>query len=288
MADIQVLTEHIRQAALKEGFSACGIADLLPLTEADAVLDKWLQKGYHGTMSYMENNRDKRLNPSLLVEQSKSAIVVLLNYKPSRTMPKQLPQISKYAYGCDYHNVVKKMLYQLLAHINAEITLCKGVAFVDSAPVLEKALAHRAGLGWIGKNSLLVNREFGSMTYIGTLLVDIPLVANKEVVSDGCGSCRLCMDSCPTSAIVEPRLINANRCISYLNKTHKGDIADDLRPLIANRIFGCDACIDACPYNKHSPSHSTPALMPRKELFDTDLTKLTKSQFKKIVMRKKI
>ena len=283
--DTKLITDKIVAAALDVGFSACGVTDTQPLNEQGKHLQNWLRLGYNGTMKYMENNLDKRLNPSLLAEASKSAIVVLLNYKPERTIDTDKPQVSKYAYGTDYHFVVKNKLNRLLRRIQTEIADCRGVAYVDSAPVLEKALAVKAGLGWIGKNSLLINKQFGSMTFIGTLFVDIPLCYNTHIVPDGCGNCRRCMDACPTQAIVTPRVIDASRCVSYLNKTHRGTVPEDLQTLVGNRIWGCDCCIDVCPYNKQTPVHNTQELMPRDELFELDLAAISKRQLKKLIMR---
>ncbi len=284
--NVKAITEEIINKALEIGFSACGVTDTEPLYAEAEHLKNWLQLGYNGTMKYMENYFDKRQNPSLLIENSKSVIVVLLNYKPSKIIPTDKPQVSKYAYGTDYHFVIKNRLTQLLQRIQKEIVPCRGIAFVDSAPVLEKALAVKAGLGWIGKNSLLINKQYGSMTFIGTLFVDIPLYYNRVWQKDGCGNCSKCMEICPTKAIVAPRIINAQRCISYLNKTHKGEITENLKPLIGNRIWGCDACIDVCPYNQKTPSHTIPELMPKEEIFSIDLQKVSKRQLKKLIMRK--
>lgn len=284
--DIKEITDRIIAAALQTGFSACGVTDTAAFGVEAERFGKWLSLGYNGTMKYMENNRDKRLNPSLLAGGAKSAIVVLLNYKPAKTIAADKPQVSKYAYGIDYHYVVKERLYKLLTHIQAEIIPCNGSAFVDSAPVLEKALAVRAGLGWIGKNSLLINRQFGSMTFIGTLFVDIPLHYNSTTVADGCGNCRRCIDACPTHAIVSPHVIDAGRCVSYLNKTHKGELPEGMDKLIGNRLWGCDCCIDVCPYNRQTPPHNTPELTPKDELFELDLGAISKRQLKKIIMRR--
>ena len=285
MKDTTSITADIIEAALKIGFSACGVTDTRPFDrEAPYVID-WLQHGYNGTMSYMERNLDVRLAPSLLVENAQSAIVVLLNYKPLRTIPAGRPQVAKYAYGTDYHFVVKEMLRRLLKHIQTEIIPCSGTAFVDSAPVLEKALAVRAGLGWIGKNSLLINRKYGSMTFIGTLFVDIPLQYNTQIEPDLCGNCNRCIEACPTKAIVSPHILDASRCVSYLNKTHKGDIPDTLKPFIGNRLWGCDSCIDACPYNSKTPTHNISELMPKNEIFTLDLSNVSKRQLKKLIMR---
>lgn len=285
-SNIDDITTKIVRKALDIGFSACGITHTNPLdSETEHLLD-WLRRGYNGTMKYMENNIDKRLNPNILVEDACSAIVVLLNYNPPRTIDKDKPQVSKYAYGVDYHFVVKSMLQRLLLDIQRDIAPCNGVFFVDSAPVLEKALAVRAGLGWIGKNSLLINRTYGSMTFIGTLFVDIPLRYNTHIEPNGCGGCSRCIDVCPTKAIVAPQILDAKRCISYLNKTHKGTLDESLKILIGNRIWGCDTCIDACPYNRNTPHHNRAELTAKDELFTIDLNSISRRRLKRLIMRK--
>lgn len=280
------ITSKIVGKALEIGFSACGITHTEPFDIEAERLHRWLSLGYNGTMKYMENNLSKRLNPKELVEDSKSAVVVLLNYKPPRTIAQGKPHVSKYAYGTDYHFVVKSMLQRLLVHIQQDIVSCNGVAFVDSAPVLEKALAVRAGLGWIGKNSLLINRIYGSMTFIGTLFIDVLLTYNTHIEPNRCGDCSRCIDACPTKAIVVPHIVDAKRCISYLNKTHKGDIDEHLKEKIGNRLWGCDTCIDVCSYNSRTPHHNTTELMAKEELFTTNLDNLSKRQLKKLIMRK--
>ena len=285
---IKSVSEQIKNQALKIGFSACGITDAEPLFNEKEHLENWIKFGYNGTMKYMENNFDKRLNPKLLVENTKSIIVVLLNYKPQITIPQEQPQIAKYAYGIDYHFVVKQKLYQLLKYINTEITVCNGVAFVDSAPVLERSLAVKAGLGWIGKNSLLINKTYGSMTFIGELFVDIPLYCDTEIEENQCGECQNCIKNCPTEAIKAPKTIDANRCISYLTIEHKGEIPAELKSRFGNRIFGCDDCIDACPFNKNTPFCTISELQPLKEIFNIDWQNISKSNFKRIFKKSAI
>ncbi len=280
------ITTKIINKALDIGFSACGITHTHPLdSETEHLLD-WLRRGYNGTMKYMENNIDKRLNPNGLVADACSAIVVLLNYNPPRSIAEDKPQVSKYAYGVDYHFVVRSMLKRLLLDIQHDITPCNGVFFVDSAPILEKALAVRAGLGWIGKNSLLINSTYGSMTFIGTLFVDIPLRYNTHTEPNRCGSCTRCIDVCPTKALVAPQILDAKRCISYLNKTHKGSIDPSLKTLIGNRVWGCDICIDACPYNKNTPHHNIAELTAKDELFTIDLNSISRRRLRRLIMRK--
>ena len=271
----------IKNLAEKIGFDACGFADIEPFFDNENFVKDWLSNGYNGEMRYMENYFDKRISPKLLVENAKSVIVVLVNYKPHKELPKHVPQIAKYAYGTDYHYVIKQKLNLLLQKINEEITACNGVAFVDSAPVLERALAAKAGLGWIGKNSMLINQPFGSMCFIGELFVDIALDYGKPVENQ-CGKCENCLKNCPTQAIVAPKIIDANRCISYLTIEYRNEIPSEFRKSIGNRLFGCDTCIDVCPYNKKTPPHNTAEFFPDENLYNIDWQALTGSQFNKI------
>ncbi|MDR3327830.1 MAG: tRNA epoxyqueuosine(34) reductase QueG [Prevotellaceae bacterium] len=275
------VSEKIKTEVKNLGFDACGFADAEPLFAEEKHLKKWLNLHYNASMVYMENYFGKRISPKLLYDNANSVIVVLLNYKPEKLLPENSPQIAKYAYGIDYHFVIKEKLRELLAIINSNIVACNGVAFVDSAPVLERALAVKAGLGWIGKNSMLINPKYGSYTLIGELLVDIKLDYDKPI-ENRCGNCFKCINSCPAQAIVEPKIINANRCISYLTIEHKGEIDEELKSKFGNRLFGCDTCIDACPYNNKTPFHYTKEFMPNEQFFALDWQNLTQSDFNKI------
>ena len=275
------ISEKIKILAENVGFGACGFADVEPLFDNEIFLNHWLSNNYNAEMRYMENYFDKRISPKLLVENAKSVIVVLLNYKPKKELEKCVPQIAKYAYGVDYHYVIKQKLNQLLQKINEEITVCNGVAFVDSAPVLERALAVKAGLGWVGKNSMLINQTFGSMCFIGELFVDITLDYGKPVENQ-CNKCENCIKSCPTQAIVSPKTVDARRCLSYLTIEHRGEIPLEFQKCIGNRLFGCDTCIDVCPYNKKTPPHKTLEFLPNDFFYNTDYQSLTSSQFNKI------
>jgi epoxyqueuosine reductase len=275
------VSEKIKIEAKNLGFDACGFADAEPLFAEEKHLKKWLSLRYKASMAYMENYFDKRISPKLLYSNANSVIVVLLNYKPEKLLPQNSPQIAKYAYGIDYHFVIKEKLKKLLNIINSDIVACNGVAFVDSAPVLERALAVKAGLGWIGKNSMLINPKFGSYTFIGEILVDIELDYDKPI-ENHCGNCLKCIDSCPVQAIVEPKIINAARCISYLTIEHKGEIDEKLKSKFGNRLFGCDTCIDACPYNKKTPFHHIKEFIPNEQFFTLDWQNLTQSDFRRI------
>ncbi len=257
----------IRAKALELGFSACGIARVHPLEEHRQPLQEWLDAGYHGTMAYMANHFEKRLDPAQLVEGAKTVISVLLNYFPARQPadPSAL-LISKYAYGKDYHFVVKEKLNQLLLFIQQEIGPTEGRAFTDSAPVLERAWAREAGLGWIGKNSLLINPKAGSFHFIGELIIDRELGYDISYLQNRCGSCTRCIDACPTGAIIAPAQIDARRCISYLTIETKEEIPEDLGPKLSNRILGCDICQDVCPWNRKVIPTSEPGLQPSDRL----------------------
>jgi len=214
-------------------------------------LESWLSEGMNGSMNYMARNVDMRLDPSKIVEGAKSVISVLINYYPSqRQEDPEAPVVSKYAYGRDYHFIVKEKLNQLLAFIQTEITPCSGRAFVDSAPVLERAWAKQSGLGWIGKHSLLISKEYGSFVFIGELIIDLDLVYCEQIITDHCGTCTRCMDTCPTKAIVAPHVVDARKCISYLTIESKDEIPAEFHDTLNNQIFGCDICQDICPWNK--------------------------------------
>jgi epoxyqueuosine reductase len=278
--EIKEITEKIRLEALRLGFSDCGFADVKPLFAHGLFLKDWLSKSYNAEMKYMSESFEKRISPKLLVENAKSVVAVLLNYKPQTVLEKNAPQIAKYAYGTDYHYVIKRKLYQLLYKINAEIVHCSGVAFCDSAPVLERALAQKAGLGWIGKNSMLINQKFGSFCFIGELFLDIDLKYSQEVENQ-CSKCENCLKNCPAKAIVAPKVIDARRCLSYLTIEHRGEIPCEFKSLLGNRVFGCDACNDVCPYNKTSPAHTTTEFFPQEEFYHFDWKTLTRGKFER-------
>lgn len=241
----------IRQKALDLGFSECGISKVRVLDEERAPLQKWLSENMNGNMGYMANHFEMRLDPAKIEVGAKSVISVLINYFPSgKQSDPTAPIISKYAYGRDYHFILKEKLTDLLQFIQSEISPCQGRAFVDSAPVMERALAKAAGLGWIGKHSLLINKYFGSYVFIGELILDLELAYDIPFTSDHCGTCTRCIDACPTGAIVADRVVDARKCISYHTIENKEEVPCSIRGSLENRIFGCDICQDVCPWNK--------------------------------------
>ncbi len=256
-------SKHIKAKARELGFLDCGISRAKFLDEEKDRLLNWLTNEMHGEMTYMANNIEKRLDPRLLVENARSVISVLLNYFPAekQTDP-EAPVLSKYAYGTDYHFVMKDKLGELLRFVQSEIAPCEGRCFVDSAPVLDRAWAARAGLGWIGKNTNLISPEHGSFFFIGELIIDLELPADVKVVRDHCGNCTRCIDACPTQAIVAPYILDARRCISYQTIENHGEIDPELKGKFKNRVFGCDICQDVCPWNLKSETHSEPAFTP--------------------------
>lgn len=259
------LSHHVRRCAQALGFDAVGFARAQQLDSEAQGLRRWLDAGYHADMAWMEGHFDKRTDPARLLEGTKSLVVVLLKYKPPVLQRPDAPQLAKYAYGTDYHEVVKDKLWELLRQVKEQVPQADGRPFVDSAPVMERAWAARAGLGWIGKSSLLLSRELGSMCFIGTLLLNLELEYGTPTASR-CGSCTRCIDACPTGAIVAPQVVDARRCISYLTIEHRGDIPANLQPLVGNRLFGCDACQDACPWNARVAPHEHPELQPREAI----------------------
>ena len=260
-------SSRIKEKAKLLGFLDCGISKADHLLEDEPRLKKWLQKGMHGEMAYMERNFEKRLDPRLLVDKAKSIVSVLLNYFPKEEqLDPEAPVLSKYAYGKDYHFVMKEKLHKLLEFIQNEIAPCEGRAFVDSAPVLDKAWAVRSGLGWIGKNTNLISVEHGSFFFVGELIVDLDLKPDDKLVRDHCGNCTRCIDACPTKAIVGPYVIDARKCISYQTIELKGELDKRLKEGFENRVFGCDICQDVCPWNLKSKSHNEPDFYPHPKL----------------------
>ncbi len=230
------------------------------LEEEAPRLEQWLKKGMHGEMQYMENHFDKRLDPRLLVDGAQSVISLGLNYFTGKEQTDPLsPKISMYAYGTDYHLVIKEKLKQLLQVINEKIGEVNGRAFVDSAPVLDKAWAKKAGQGWIGKNTNLIGKKIGSFFFLAELIVDLELEYDIEPTADHCGTCTNCIDACPTEAIVGPYVVDGSRCISYLTIELKNEIPQQFKGKMDNWIFGCDVCQDVCPWNKFSVLHNEPA-----------------------------
>ncbi len=258
-------TQLIKAEAKRLGFLSCGISKAEFLEEEAPRLENWLKKNMHGEMVYMENHFDKRLDPTLLVPDSKSVISLLLNYFPSEEQVKNTYKISKYAYGTDYHFVIKDKLRQLMDFISEEIGEVHGRAFVDSAPVLDKAWAAKSGLGWIGKHSNLLTKQLGSFYFVAELIVDLDLEYDTPV-TDHCGSCTACIDACPTNAIVADRVVDGSKCISYYTIELKNEIPTSEKGKFEDWMFGCDICQDVCPWNRFSKSHNEPLFNPHPEL----------------------
>lgn len=263
------ISDRIKAKANELGFLGCGISETCFLAEEKERLISWLQREMNGEMAYMANHLEKRLDPRLLVNNARSVISVLLNYFPAQkqTDP-EAPVLSKYAFGVDYHFVMKDKLAELLRFIQTEIAPCEGRCFVDSAPVLDRAWAARAGLGWIGKNTNLISTEHGSFFFIGELIVDLELPADQKVVRNHCGNCTRCIDACPTKALVAPFVLDARKCISYQTIENHGEIDPVLKGKFENRVFGCDICQDVCPWNLKSEANSEPAFIADQKLLN--------------------
>ena len=268
-SDKQRYSQIIKDEAKRLGFLFCGIAKAEFLEEEAPRLENWLKQSYNGEMSYMENHFDKRLDPTKLVEGAKSVISMGLNYftQTVQTDP-NAPKISKYAYGTDYHSVIKDKLKELLHVINEKIGHVGGRAFVDSAPVLDKAWAKKAGLGWVGKSTNLINKETGSFFFLAELIVDIELEYDIPATKDHCGTCTRCIDACPTEAIVGPYIVDGSRCISYLTIELKSEIPTEFKGKMDNWMFGCDVCQDVCPWNRFSTLNKEMAFQPNNELLN--------------------
>lgn len=279
-------SQLIKAAAKDLGFLFCGISKAEFLEEEAPRLETWLKKGMHGEMQYMENHFDKRLDPRLLVDGAKSVISLGLNYYTDQAQADPLsPKISKYAYGADYHHVIKNKLKRLLELINDQVGEVGGRAFVDSAPVLDKAWAKKAGLGWIGKNTNLINQKSGSFFFLAELIVDIELEYDVAPTADHCGTCTRCIDACPTEAIVAPYIVDGSRCISYLTIELKNEIPKEFSNKMDNWMFGCDVCQDVCPWNKFSVLHTEPAFTPHGDLLNLnkkDWDEITEDVFQKV------
>jgi len=275
-------TSFIKSEAKRLGFLSCGISKAGFLEQEAPRLENWLNKNQHGQMSYMENNFDKRLNPTLLVDGAKSVVSLLLNYYPSEIQNQESYKISKYAYGQDYHSVIKEKLKELLYSIQENIGAVDGRAFVDSAPILDKAWAAKSGLGWIGKNSNLLTQQVGSFYFIAELIIDLELEYDYAT-TDHCGTCTACIDACPTEAIVAPYIVDGSKCISYFTIELKENIPSEMKGKLDDWAFGCDICQDVCPWNKFSKPHNEPLFNPNPELLSMskkDWEEITEETFK--------
>jgi epoxyqueuosine reductase len=260
-------TQIVKAEAKRLGFDFCGISKAEFLEEEAPRLEDWLNKNMHGKMDYMANHFDKRLDPRLLVDGAKSVISLLYNYYPEQEQRKDVPKISKYAYGEDYHLVIKNKLREFLHALDEKIGKINGRVFTDSAPVLDKAWAKKSGLGWVGKNSNLINKEQGSFFFIAELIVDLELDYDGPI-ADYCGTCTKCIDACPTDAIVAPYIVDGSKCISYLTIELKENIPAEFKGKMDNWAFGCDVCQDVCPWNRFSRSHSEPLFKNSNGLLD--------------------
>lgn len=279
-------SQLIKDEAKRLGFMACGISKATFLEEEAPRLENWLLKNHHGEMKYMENYFDKRLDPRLLVDDAKSVISLSLNYfTEEKQKDPSAPKISKYAYGQDYHTVIKEKLKELLFFIEEKIGAVSGRAFVDSAPVLDRAWAKKSGIGWIGKNSNLISKQNGSFFFLAELIIDLELDYDNPFQTDHCGTCTRCLDACPTDAIIAPQVVDGTKCISYLTIELKNEIPNQFKDKMDNWMFGCDICQDVCPWNRFSKVHEEDAFKPDSGLLELDanaLTEITDEVFKKI------
>ncbi len=285
MSNKELYATSIKAEAKRLGFLSCGISKAEFLEEEAPRLESWLHNNMHGNMHYMENHFDKRLDPTLLVEGSKSVISLTYNYYTDAVQQDpNAPKISKYAYGLDYHYIIKDKLKQLLEYIKEEIGDVHGRAFVDSAPIMEKAWAKKSGLGWIGKHSNLITQKVGSYYFIAELIIDLDLEVD-HAVTDHCGSCTACIDACPTQAITEPYKVDGSKCISYFTIELKENIPNEMKGQFDQWMFGCDVCQEVCPWNRFSKNHSEPLFSPKPELLSMskkDWEEITQETFNKV------
>ena len=262
-------TIYIKKMAAEMGFDYCGIAKAEPLHEDARRLEQWLKKGFHGKMQFMENHFDLRTNPALLVPDAKSVITLMMNYYPNRQQNQDSPKISKYAYGKDYHEVIRHKLKQLLLRMQESIGEINGRGFVDSAPVLERAWAVKSGLGWIGRNGNLLTKQSGSFFFIATLIIDLPLEYDDPFAKDYCGNCNKCVESCPTQAILPDKTIDGSSCIAYFTIELKDALLpENMKDKFNNWMFGCDVCQDICPWNRFSKPTSEKEWEPIPEILN--------------------
>lgn len=277
----------IKNLAKQLGFEFCGIAKAEFLEEEAPKLEAWLKQNYHGQMAYMANNFEKRLDPTKLVDGAKTVVSLIYNYYPAGELPHKAGdyKLAKYAYGKDYHFVIKDKLKSFLTLLQEEIGEVGGRAFVDSAPVMERQWAKKSGIGWTGKNSLLLNRGMGSYFFIAELIIDLEASPDPPLNKDYCGSCTRCIDACPTDAIVQPGVVNGAQCISYFTIELKEEIPQTLKGKFENWIFGCDICQDVCPWNRFAQPHAEPEFNPHPDLNDMekkDWEEITEETFNKV------
>jgi len=283
-------SQLIKQLAAQVGFSFCGISKAAFLEDEAPRLEEWLHKGYQGKMQYLENHFDMRLNPTLLVPGAKTVVSLMFNYFPEKKQENTEFKIAKYAYGEDYHFVVKEKCKELIDLITQKIGKVEGRAFVDSAPIMERAWASKSGLGWIGKHGLLINKQQGSFGFLAELIIDLECTPDNAT-KDYCGTCTACIDSCPTDAILPNKTLNASQCISYLTIELKEEIPQSFKSKMDNWIFGCDICQDVCPWNKFSKPQNEVKLQISNEIETMqkeEWLEITESVFKQIFSKSAI
>ena len=277
-------TSFVKSAAQSLGFDFCGIAKAARLEEDERRLTSWLNKGFNGSMNYMANYFELRVDPTKLVPGAKSVITLLLNYFPERQQNPDAPQISKYAYGKDYHEVIKSKLKLFLQILKENIGDIHGRGFTDSAPVLERSWAVKSGLGWVGKNGNLITKNNGSFFFIATLITDLELESDDPFIKDYCGTCTKCIDNCPTNAILPDKVIDGSKCISYFTIELKEMlIPQEMKGKFENQMFGCDICQDVCPWNRFAKQSQEPNFAPLDEILNftkNDWEELTEESFK--------
>lgn len=285
MSSPDSISRFVKSVSHSLGFDYCGISKAGFLEEEASRLDKWLQKDMHGEMAYMANHFDKRLDPTLLVEGARSVITLMYNYFPEEPLPTENNyQIARYAYGKDYHFIIKDKLKDFLEQLRAKYGQIEGRVFVDSAPVMERAWAVKSGAGWVGKNSLLLNKHMGSYFFLAEMIIDLEMEYDGPV-KDYCGTCTRCIDACPTQAIVEPYVVDGSKCISYFTIELKDNIPDEFQSTYKDWIFGCDICQEVCPWNRFSRPHKEPEFNPNEKLKDfrnRDWEELTEEVFNRI------
>ena len=258
----ETYTQLFKSKAMKYGFEKCGVSKATFLEEDARPLENFLNRNYHGEMRYMENYFDKRLDPRLLVPGAKSVVSLMYNYFPESSLPViDNFKNSKYAYGQDYHEIIKEILREMMAELQEDVGTFDFRIFVDSAPVLERAWARKSGLGWVGKNANLISKKNGSFYFLAEIICDLPMVYDFPV-NDYCGTCRRCIEACPTDAIVEDRVIDGSKCISYATIELKNEIPGNFKNNMEDWMFGCDICQDVCPWNRFSKPHQQPRFMP--------------------------
>jgi len=281
-------TKLIKDKALSMGFASIGVSKAGFLEEEAPRLEAWLKKGYQGEMNYLENHFDKRLDPTLLVEGAKSVISLSYNYFPEEQQAEDSFKLAKYAYGQNYHHVIKKKLQDLMLFIHEEIGEVGGRVFTDSAPIMERAWAQKSGLGWNGKHSLLIQKNQGSFFFLAEMILDLDLEYDAPFQTDHCGTCTKCIDACPTQAIVPNHTVDGSKCISYFTIELKNELPNSVQGKFEDWMFGCDICQDVCPWNRFSKPHSEPLFHPHPDLLSmtkNDWQEITEDVFKKVFQK---